>query len=269
MENQEPKLLSDYSDEEKGAYLAAIASVASADREASAEEIEFLTLLAQSADISPAMQQEVIIVAKDPSNINVQKCLAVLKDSELRFSFITDIMSFAQADGKLDAQEQSVIQQMAQYLQINQQQFSALQQFVHKAGEAEKQGQNPTDQSFLQNSGTAQAFGQSGIPMGSIMKGLLGVVAPMVISGMLSRRRGGMMGGVGAGMGGGLLGGLLGSVMSGSMGTMGGMGGMSRGGGLGSLMGVLGGLGRQQGYNRGGLGSILGSVLGGSRGTSW
>jgi len=286
MEAQETQLLKDYSVNEKGAYLAAIASVASADRMASPEEIEFLTLLSQAAGLPADSQQEVIAVANDPSNVSIQKCLDVLKNSELRFSFITDVMSFAKSDGKLDANEQAKIQQMAQYLNINQQQFGALQQFVHKADEAQQQGQNPTDPSFLQNSGLANMLGQSGVPTGGLMKGLLGVLAPIVISRMMSGRGGGM-GSAGAGMGGGLLGGLLGNVMgggnaglggnSGLGGLLGGMGGLgggatqrggvpTQGGGLGSLMGVLGGLGRQQGYNSGGLGSILGSVLGGGRG---
>lgn len=277
METHETQLLKDYTVNEKSAYLAAIASVASADRVASAEEVEFLTLLAQAADLPPNSQQEVIAVAQDPSNVSIQKCLDVLKNSDLRFSFITDVMSFAKSDGKLDAAEQGKIQEMAQYLNINQQQFGALQEFVHKADEAGQQGHNPTDPAFLQNSGLANMLGQSGVPTGGLMKGLLGVLAPIVISRMMSGRGSGMgMGSAGAGgMGGGLLGGLLGGVMGGGNaglgGMMGGMGGLGgggaqRGGGLGSLMGVLGGLGRQQGYNSGGLGSILGSVLGGGRG---
>ncbi|MDB5262389.1 MAG: hypothetical protein JWQ14_1670 [Adhaeribacter sp.] len=60
METQEPQLLKDYSENEKAAYLGAIASVASADRVASPEEIQFLTLLSQSAGLTEAAQQEVL-----------------------------------------------------------------------------------------------------------------------------------------------------------------------------------------------------------------
>jgi len=279
MEVHEQQLLKDYSENEKVAYLGAIASVASADRSASAEEIEFLTLLSQSAGLSGAAQQEVVAAAQDSSNISIKQCLDVLKNSELRFSFITDVMAFAKADGKLDAQEQSKIQEMAQYLQINQQQFGALQQFVHKAEEAQQHGESPTDASFLQRSGLANSLGQAGIPTGGMMKGLIGILAPIVISKVLAGRQGstGGMGGMSGGLG-GLLGSVLGGGMGGNMGGMGGLGGLGgmmggnqnragagMGGGLGSLMGVLGGLGGQQGYNSGGLGSILGSVLGGGR----
>ena len=287
MQTEETQLLKDYSENEKAAYLGAIASVASADRVASPAEAEFLTLLSQSAGLSAGGQQEVLAAAQDPSNLSIRQCLDILKNSELRFSFITDVMAFAKADGKLDAQEQSKIQEMAQYLNINQQQFGALQQFVAKAEEAQQHGEDPTDDSFLQRTGLANSLGQAGVPTGGMMKGLIGILAPILISKVLSGRQGGMGtsgGGMGSGMGGGL-GGLLGSVMSGGMGNMGGntgnMGGLGgllgggqtaphtgqgrSGGGLGSLMSVLGGLGGQQGYNSGGLGSILGSVLGGGR----
>ena len=261
MDTSPNTLLKDYTDTEKGAYLAAIATVAAADRSVSEEEIEFLNLLSEAATLSPAARQEVLQVAQNPSAINVQKCLDVLKQSDLRFSFVTDVMSFAKADGQLDAEEEQKIRQMAQYLGISQQQFVALEQFVNKAGEAGEKGEDPADPAFLNKIGLANSLGQSGIPVNGMMKGLLGIVAPLVISRMLSGRRGGRSMG---GMGGGLLGGLLGGVMGGGM--MG--GGMGRGGGLGSLMSILGGLGGQRGYNRGGLGSLLGSVLGGRGGGS-
>src|SRR5687768_13321645 len=98
MNEQETQLLKNYSEQEKAAYLGAIASVASADRVASAEEVQFLTLLSQSAGLSAEGQQEVVAAAQDSSNISVRQCLDILKNSELRFSFITDVMSFAKAD---------------------------------------------------------------------------------------------------------------------------------------------------------------------------
>lgn len=45
-------VLEGYSDEEKGAYLGAIASIATADRQASPEEIEYITALCDAAAIS-------------------------------------------------------------------------------------------------------------------------------------------------------------------------------------------------------------------------
>ena len=49
MDASQNTLLKDYTDTEKGAYLAAIATVAAADRSVSEEEIEFLNLLSEAA----------------------------------------------------------------------------------------------------------------------------------------------------------------------------------------------------------------------------
>ncbi|MCC9166210.1 TerB family tellurite resistance protein [Pontibacter harenae] len=257
MEQEQTHLLKDYTIEEKGAYLGALATVASADGHASDEELEFLSLMAEAADLPENVQQEVIHVAKNPSQISVQKCLDVLKGSQLRFSFVTDIISFAKADGEYSAEEQQKIKEMSAYLGVDQQQFSLLDQFVNKADEAQQRGEDPASQSFMNKSGFGDMFQKAGISPGMV-KGMLGIVAPIVIANMLSGgRRRGMMGG----MGGGLLGGLLGGGMMG--------GGMYRsGGGLGSMVSILGGLNGRRGYRRmggGGLGSLLGGLFGGGR----
>ena len=49
MENQDVQLLKDYSDTEKGAYLGAIASIASADHQVTEQELQFLSALAKTA----------------------------------------------------------------------------------------------------------------------------------------------------------------------------------------------------------------------------
>ena len=106
MDNQASTLLQHYSEPEKTAYICAIASIASADRVASEEEVAFLQALAETADLSAASQQAVIKAAQDSSNINVKHYLDQLKNSDLRFSLITDVMSFAKADGKLNGAEE-------------------------------------------------------------------------------------------------------------------------------------------------------------------
>lgn len=292
MENQEVQLLKDYSDTEKGAYLGAIASIASADREASEQEIKFLAALSESAGLSQESTRAVLGAAQDPTNLSVQKCLDVLKGSDLRYSFITDIMSFAKADGHLSGEEEELIKGMADYLGLNQEQYGVLKEFVNVADESAKKGEVVEPHALGATSestggGMGDMLKKAGIPADGLMKGVLAVAAPILIASILrgGSRRGGMMGGMGSGMGGllggGMLGGLLGSAMGGGMnrGGMGGMmgGGMMGGGGLGSVLGGLGGLfgggrggmmgggGMGGSILGGGMGSILGNVLGGRR----
>ncbi len=255
---QQTTVLKDYSVEERGAYFGALATIAAADGNASAEELEFLGLLGQAAELPPNIQEQVLQIASNPSQVSLQQCLDQLKGSQLRFSFITDIISFAKADGQYSPQEQERIQEMAAYLGINPEQFQSLDQFVDSAEAAQQQGEDPTSPTFLQKSGFGDRFKNLNISPGMI-QGVLGMLAPMVISRMMGGRRGG-------GMGGGLLGSLLGG------GGMMGRGGMSGGGGLGSLISMLGGLGGRPHYggmNSGGLGSLLGGILGGGRRGSW
>ncbi len=267
---EQTTLLKDYSQQEKGAYFGALAVMASSDGTATDEELQFLQMMGEAAELPENLQQEVAQIAKNPDKVSLEKCLDVLKTSPLRFSFVTDIISFAKADGEYTPDEQQRIQGIADYLGIDQEQYSVLDQYVEKADEAQQHGEDPTSQSFMSKSGFGDMFKNTGISP-QMVSGILGVVAPMVLSRMMGRR-----GGMAGGMGGGLLGGLLGGMMGGSN-TGGMMGGRTTrsgmGGGLGSIISILGGLNGKKGYGgtkSGGLGSILGSVLGGgNRRSGW
>ncbi len=257
--------------------MGALATIASADGNVTEQEIAFLRVLGEAAELPENLQEEVASIAKNPSQISLQRCLDVLKTSPLRFSFVTDIISFAKLDGQYTPEEQQRISEVSQYLGIDQKQFSILDQFVDKANQAQEQGEDPTSQSFLSKSGFGDMFKNSGISPGMVT-GMLGILAPIVISGMMNRRGrgtgGGMMGGMGGGLG-GLLGGMLGGgMMGGGMGR-GGLFGGGRMGGLGSMASILGSLSGRGGYGRGmgggGLGGLLGGILGGGKrgGSGW
>lgn len=256
-----PTILDGYSDREKGAYLAAIASLSSADRSASEEELQYLDALAESANISEEQKAMVRSAAQSVSGEDLQASLEVLKGSELRFSLLSDMIAFASADGDYNAEEKANIDRMAQYLGVNQQQVSLLDQFTKKAvQEAPSPADENADPNFLSGLGFGDKMKSAGINTNALFKGALGVLGPILLAQMF-RRRGG--GGMMPGGGGGLLGGLLGGGRSGGM--MG--GGMLGGGGGGMLGGLLGGglLGGLLGGGRGfgSTGGLLGRVLGG------
>lgn len=250
-----PQLLENYPDTEKVAYLSAIASIATVDRAATDDELEFLRALSDSADLTPTQQQAVIHAANDPSATSLQEHLNVLKTSELRFSLVSDIISFAKADGKYTPEEQAQVQEIADYLNISQPQFSAVNQFVDTAHTAHTQGQDISSPNFLGSSGLGDTFQKAGISSGGFMKGMLGMLAPAVLTRMFSSS--GRSGGLGS-----LLGGVLGgATMSGGgmMGTRGMMGGGANceRGGIGSIFSMLSG-----GREYGGMGQVLGGIKG-------
>ncbi|RZK93207.1 MAG: TerB family tellurite resistance protein [Hymenobacter sp.] len=288
----ETQLLQNYSEAEKTAYLSAIAALATADRQASAPEAEFLQRLTQQAGLSQASAQQVAQAAQDSTNQTIQQNLDALKGSDLRFSLITDLISFARADGAYSNEEEAMVSKMAAYLGVNTEQKATLETVVDQAASVPHDAQDPGKQGFL--NGLGDKLSSVGIPKNALLAGLLGVVAPMVISRVMggggnsggqsqqpSGTLGGMMGSVfGGGQGGGSsMGGLLGGLLGGGLlsGVLGGGANTSNmpqqgsmgSSGLGSIMSVLGGLGGQpnsQPRSAGGgglMGSGLGGLLGG------
>ena len=285
----ETQLLQNYSEAEKTAYLSTIASLATADRQASAPETEFLQHLAQQSGLSAGSAQQVLAAAQDSTNQSIQQNLDQLKSSDLRFSLVTDLISFARADGAYSNNEEAMISKIAEYLGINPTQKATLENVVDQAANVPHDAQDPAKQSFL--SGLGDKLSNVGIPKSALLTGLMGVVAPMVISrvisgggqsqGQPSNTMGGMLGGLLGGQGGGSsMGGLLGGLLGGGLlsGVLGGgnnaassypQQGSMGGSGLGSIMSVLGGLGGQpnsQPASAGGgglLGSGMGGLLGG------
>jgi len=287
----ETQLLQNYSEPEKTAYLSAIAALATADRQASAPEAEFLQRLAQQAGLSEGAIRQVLAAADHADNQTVQQSLDQLKSSDLRYSLVTDLISLARADGTYSPGEEEMVGKMAAYLGINPEQKQTLESVVDQAASVPHDAQDPGKQGFLSSIG--DKLSNVGIPKSALMAGLLGVVAPMVISKVMgggnnnnnnggqsqSGSLGGLLGGaMGNLSGGGSLGGMLGGLLGGGLlsGVLGG-GGQQRadtsqypqqgslgGSGLGSIMSVLGGLGgRPNSQPASAGGSGLGGLLGG------
>ena len=184
----EKKLLKDYSDLEKGAYLGAISSIATADHSATSEEIEYMLGLADSAGLSDSQKQAVERAATEMTGDELKKCLDILKDSELKFSLVTDLISFAKSDGSYSEKEQGNVEKISQYLGINQQQFNLLDQFVNKTAETQPEPEEITKPGFLSKLGLDQKFKNSGININSLAKGLLGVAGPLILANLVRNR---------------------------------------------------------------------------------
>lgn len=190
MEFQEKHSLKDYPEKEKTAYLAAVASMATPEDQASDEEVEFLTELCEDAELSEQHKEEVINEAKNPTNDEFERHLSFLKGSELKYSFVVDVISFAKADGHYSAEEKERILQMAEKLGVSKEQYEALYEYVDKA---EKAGDEDTsEEGFLQKTGLQQKFNNLNIPVKGLLTGLVG---SMLMKGVMGRRhrRGGML----------------------------------------------------------------------------
>lgn len=232
----ETGLLTVYDTEEKEAYIGIIASIATADRVATEDELEYLAALSEASGVDAAVAEA---AAKDSSNTQLLQHLEKLKRSNLRFSLIADIISFARSDGKYTIDEEERIKSICGYLGITEEQSNVLSNVVEKSNALVTTREEATDQGFFEKNGFTEMLNKANIPIDSIVKGLLGLAAPFILSKMVNRRS---LSGtpVAGGLGGGLGGTLLGALQGGRI------------GGLGSILGNLSG-GRKY--------SSLGSVL--------
>ena len=213
--------LQDYPEKEKTAYLAAVASMATPEDKASPEEEEFLADLCEEAGLTEQDKEEVILEARNPTNDGFERYLDFLRNSDLKYSFVVDIISFAKADGQYSEEEKQKIHHMADRLGISIEQYHALYEYVDKAEKA--QGEEASEEGFLQNTGLKQKFENLNIPVKGLLTGLVG---SMLMRGVMGRRR---------------RGGMLSRLLGG--------GGYRRRGGLSSLVGMLSG---KRGYRRSG-----------------
>jgi len=189
MEKQ-PKFLKEYSELEKGAYIGAIASIATADKEASEEELVYLIALADSAGLSEEQKEVVLKAAKDMSGEELVSSLEILKSSDLRYSLIADLISFAESDRNLTPEEKDNIEKIAEQLDINSQQFTLLDQFVKRTNSLQPPPEKISSPGFLSALGLDQKFRNSGMNLKSLTKGLLGFAGPMILASMVRRRLG-------------------------------------------------------------------------------
>ena len=107
--------------------------------------------------------------------------------------------------------------------------------------------------------GMKNQFSGAGMNMGSIGKGLLSILGPMILGGMAAKTLGGGRRGSSGG-----LGGMMGGNNPMGMGRSGGSGGLGGlGGGLGGLGGGLGSIisGMSRGRNNQSMGGMLGRLL--------
>jgi uncharacterized tellurite resistance protein B-like protein len=249
METKQNILLSNYTEQEKTAYITALAALATSDREASDEELENLREVSSSVGLSAEQEETIMKAAQDTSGRELIRSLDVLKDSDLRYGLITDLIAMAKADESYTQEERGNIEKVSRYLNVNDSQFSILDQFVNKAADEERTPEEYRKPDFLRSTGMQDKFSNAGFSMGSMGKSIFGFLAPIILSGIAGRTLRGRNSRSISNQGGGL-GGMLGSILSGS----GSPSGMS--GGLG---GLLTGLARSR--SNGSMGGLLGRLL--------
>ncbi len=249
METKQNILLSNFTTQEKTAYLTALAALATSDREASDEELNHLREVSNDAGLSSEDEEKIIEAAKDASGNDLKNSLDVLKQSDLRYGLITDLIAMAKVDDSYSTEEKANIEKVSRYLNVNENQFSVLDQFVNKAADEERTPDEYTEPNFLRSTGMQDKFSNAGFNMQSIGKSIFGFLGPILLGSLAGRTLGRRNSNSVSNQGGGL-GGMLGGILSGNGNQTG------LGGGLGSLLSGL-----STSRSNGSMGGLLGRLL--------
>lgn len=127
------QLLANYSEQDKSAYLALIAVLAAADRQVSQQEIAFLQLLTEGAGLADQDADAMEAIAHHPNKVDLEQCINQLKNSELKYSLVTELLNFARSDGNMSQQEEQYITSLTDRLGVSRKQYEALRDFADEA----------------------------------------------------------------------------------------------------------------------------------------
>ncbi|MFC1849556.1 TerB family tellurite resistance protein [candidate division CSSED10-310 bacterium] len=198
MMEDEKHPLTPFSIPEKKAYLCIVASLASADREVSDDEISNLRKLCKKVGLDARSMGEVLAAAEDPDSAPLQEYLKQMAESELRFTLVTDMLFLAYADEKYSQDEREVVARIALELKVNSEQLSAIENYVQAVTDMQKTG---TSAEMKKLGGDVTAgLASAGIPIAAVaVSGTVwGLSTAGIVSGLLALGMGlGMATGVG------------------------------------------------------------------------
>src|SRR5688572_27953640 len=116
---EEEKLMKDYTDKEEVVCIAAIASIATADRTAGEDELDFQEALAEAAELSHEQKMNIKQLVLDDYGNDLKALPDIVKNSQVKYSLSTYLVAFAQSDLVYSAEERTNIERIAWYLDIN------------------------------------------------------------------------------------------------------------------------------------------------------
>lgn len=169
----EKQIWQGYSDTEKVAYLHAVTNIATAGRQANAAEVAFVRRLGQQMGLSSQQLTQVEQAASNPTTEALPGYLATLRESDLKYALLADIISYAKADGQFTPDEKSRVRHIAAYLDIEQAQFAALNRFTDDSSRF----RDGFDESY--RSSLIEEFNQAGFSTATLQR-MLSAVAPLL-----------------------------------------------------------------------------------------
>jgi tellurite resistance protein len=138
----------DYPENERFAYFALLAAIAGADGTLDAQERLRIQELCQQARMSPEHTARALAIAQGTTEYDFNLAFDTLRDSDLRFLAVADMLFIARSDGKITDDETREIEGFCQSLDLNAVQIRTLRKYVDQIIAAKNRG---ADENLLQD----------------------------------------------------------------------------------------------------------------------
>jgi uncharacterized tellurite resistance protein B-like protein len=119
----------DMSEPERADYLTVVASMAYADLDTSAEELERLGNLCDDLELAGEPRERVLASAAAPTQVDVDRIVAALAP-ELRHALLVDTIDLAYADRTIEASEVAAIERIADRIGVPRGQLALIHRYV-------------------------------------------------------------------------------------------------------------------------------------------
>jgi len=195
--------LTDYPESVRTDYLRLVASVAASDGSVNNQELAELNSLCQTMELGEKAKASVFSAAHDPSQIPFAEIVERFLNQEIRFTLVTDALFLARADGSMVPDEERAITELASQLKVNNEQVTAMKQYVNAVLQAKAAGSSDGNLKGLGGE-VAASLASVGVPIGAVAVSgsVFGLSAAGITSGLAALGLGlGMVPGIGVAVG--------------------------------------------------------------------
>ncbi len=166
MEENNPLL--NYTEEQRAAYLTVLSSLSLADGEVDDEEAQLVEQMCKDSQLSFKPKMQVLNALYTPDDTDVEASLDTLKETDLKFSLVADILKLVQADGEFTPDEVKEVAMLKSSLLLSDAQYDAVNKYVEMASSLTSEG---ITSDFLEKSGLDKKFAELGIPADTFSAG--------------------------------------------------------------------------------------------------
>lgn len=166
MEENNPLL--QYSEEQRAAYLTVLSTLAMVDGEVDEEEAQLIEQMCKDSKLSFNNKMQVLNGLYKPDEVDLKPVLDSLKDTNLKFSLVADILKLVQADGEFTPDEVKQVALLKSSMLLSDAQFDAVNNYVDLATSMTSEG---ITNDFLEKAGLDKKFAELGIPADTFSAG--------------------------------------------------------------------------------------------------